>query len=140
MKLFLIIIGFSFISVFGISQTASITIKVSNIENVKGEMIIAIFNSAAGFPDGDTYFIGKKVAVKSKEFKYVINDIPFGTYAIAIYQDLDKNGEFDKNWIGIPSEPYGFTYKNVGETGSVDFNEATFELKGDKVVSIKLID
>ena len=121
-------------------QTASITLKVTNIQTAKGNMSIAIFNSADGFPEGDNFIIGKHIPINSKEFKYVLSDIPFGTYAIAIYHDLDKNGELNTNWIGIPSESYGFSYKKKGDSGSPDFDDASFELTGDKVVLIDLID
>ena len=140
MKLFLFTVCFSIISIYGMGQPANITLKVTNINNTKGDMTIALFNSADGFPEGDNYFIGKKIPVSSRDFKYVFSNIPLGKYAIAIYHDLDKNGELNTSWIGIPSEPYGFSYKKKGDSGSPDFDEALFELEGDKVIVIELID
>jgi uncharacterized protein (DUF2141 family) len=35
--------------------------------------------------------------------------IASGTYAIAAYHDENANGKLDRNFIGIPSEPYGMT-------------------------------
>ena len=140
MRLFLLIIGFSIISIYGVGQTVNITLKVTNIQDAKGNMNIALFNSADGFPDGDNFIIGKHIPVNSKEFKYIFSDIPLGTYAIAVYHDLDKNGELNTNWIGIPSESYGFSYKKKGDSGSPDFDDASFELKGDKEFIIELID
>ncbi|NKB44361.1 MAG: DUF2141 domain-containing protein [Alphaproteobacteria bacterium] len=32
-----------------------------------------------------------------------------GVYAIALYHDEDTDRKFDKNWIGLPSEPFGLT-------------------------------
>ena len=102
-------------------------------------MSIAIFNSDEGFPSGDNYFIGKHIPVKSKDFIYEFKNIPVGKYAIAIYQDLNKNGKLDKNWFGIPKEPYGFSYIKKGETGSADFTEALFDLTKSGVLNINLI-
>ncbi len=140
MRYFLLIIGLLLLSICSYSQTVNLTLKVTNIEEVKGNISIAIFNNSEGFPSGDNYFIGKKIPVKSKEFAYIFKDIPKGKYAIAIYHDMNKNGEHDKNWFGIPKEPYGFSYKEKGKTGSAKFDEATFELKEDIVISINLID
>ena len=140
MRKLLLLNGLSIASLFCQSQAANITLKVNNIEEVKGDISIAIFNNSEGFPSGDNFYIGKKVPVNSKEFEHSFDDIPIGTYAIAIYHDIDKNGELDKNWFGIPKEPYGFSYKETGKTGSAKFDEATFELKEDIVISISLID
>ena len=35
------------------------------------------------------------------------NDIPPGTYAIAVFHDENANGKLDKNFLGIPCEGYG---------------------------------
>ncbi len=140
MKKILFFIGFAILSLYGYSQTANLTLKVSNIKEVKGNMSIAIFNSADGFPSSDNFFVGEHIPVKSKDFVYTFKDIPAGKYAIAIYQDINKNGELDKNWFGIPKEPYGFSYKEKGETGSAEFDEATIDLNGDTVIEINLIN
>ena len=35
--------------------------------------------------------------------------MPYGIYALAIYQDENKNGKIDKNFLGIPTEHYAFS-------------------------------
>lgn len=32
-----------------------------------------------------------------------------GVFAIALYQDVNANGKFDKNFLGLPKEPYGIS-------------------------------
>jgi len=140
MKYFILTLGLIMLSIISFGQTANLTLIVTNIEEVKGNMSIAIFNNSEGFPDGDTYFIGKIIPVKSKKFEYVFNNIPIGKYAIAIYQDINKNGKLDTNWFGIPREPYGFSYIEKGKTGSAEFDEATIEIKDNIVINISLIN
>ncbi len=36
-------------------------------------------------------------------------ELPAGEYAIVAFHDLDRDEDFDRNLIGIPSEPYGFS-------------------------------
>jgi len=140
MKYFLFTFSLLLLAIISYGQTANLTLRISNIEGVKGNISIAIFNSPEGFPDSDTYFIGKKIPIKSKKFEYVFNNLPTGEYAIAIYQDINKNGKLDKNWFGIPVEPYGFSYIKKGKTGSAKFTDATFELKENLVLHINLIN
>ena len=47
-----------------------------------------------------------------------------GNYAVAIIQDLDENGELNKNFLGIPKEPYGFSGK--WKSGGSSFDKALF--------------
>jgi uncharacterized protein (DUF2141 family) len=55
-------------------------------------------------------------------------DVPYGKYAITIYQDLNENSEADMNFLSIPKEPIGFgnNYKPFGEpkfeSCAIDFN------------------
>lgn len=46
-----------------------------------------------------------------------------GSYAIAVFHDLNGNGRLDRNFIGLPSEPYGFS-NGTGRRGLPDFGAA----------------
>ena len=140
MRYSILTFGLLLLTIISHGQTANLTLSVTNIEEVKGNMSIAIFNNSEGFPDGDTYFIGKIIPVKSKKFEYVFNNIPLGKYAIAIYQDINKNGKLDTSWLGIPREPYGFSFIEKGKTGLAEFDEATIEIKDNIVIHINLIN
>ena len=121
-----------------LAQTASITVKVEGIQEVSGNMSVAIYNNADDFPDNDKVLFGERIPVQLETFEYVFKDIPFGTYAIAVYHDLDEDSELTKSWIGIPKEPYGFSNNVEGGMGPPDFEDASFELKQDMEISINL--
>ena len=46
-----------------------------------------------------------------------------GTYSIAVFHDRNGNGKLDRNFIGLPSEPYGFS-NDVGRRGPPSFEGA----------------
>lgn len=50
-----------------------------------------------------------KSAIQNKRAVCRFTGIASGTYAIAAYHDENANGKLDRNFIGIPSEPYGMT-------------------------------
>lgn len=136
-----ILLTFSFLSLFLFSQgqTANITLKVTNIKEVKGNINFALFKSMDGFPDSDRYFIAKSIPVDAKEFSFIIKDVPADIYAISVYQDLNKDGVLNKNMFGIPKEPYGFSNNARGKKGPPKFEDAVLQLKYDMETSIKLI-
>lgn len=52
-----------------------------------------------------------------------IRNVKPGTYAIAVFHDVNGNGKLDRSFIGLPSEPYGFS-NDVGRRGPPNFDAA----------------
>lgn len=58
-------------------------------------------------------------------------------YSIAAFLDENDNGKLDKNFLGIPKEPYGFSKNVKGMFGPPDFEETKIYLdKKDQLISI----
>ncbi len=53
-----------------------------------------------------------------------ISIVESGEYAVAVIQDLNENEKLDKNFLGIPKEPYGFSGK--WKRGGASFDKALF--------------
>ena len=54
-----------------------------------------------------------------------------GRYSVAIFLDVDGDGEFDQNFFGIPKEPFGFSNNAMGAMGKPSFEIASFEVGPD---------
>ena len=52
---------------------------------------------------------GTRTAVTDSTGTFRFPTLPPGTYAIKMFQDVNRNETFDFNWLGIPSERYGFS-------------------------------
>lgn len=76
----------------------------------------------------------KKYRWRPKKGKAVtkIDNLPYGDFAIALYQDVNDNGKIDKNMIGIPEEPFAFSndYKPVIKAPS--FNDCKFSYSAEQ--------
>jgi uncharacterized protein (DUF2141 family) len=51
---------------------------------------------------------------------------------------VNDNGKLDKNFIGIPKEPYGFSNDKAGSFGPPDFEDILVEVNEDTTISIKI--
>jgi uncharacterized protein (DUF2141 family) len=60
--------------------------------------------------------------------------LPPGKYAVSAYADANGNGRLDRNFLGMPSEQYGFSNNARGRFGPPAFAEAAVEL-GDGTVA-----
>lgn len=121
-------------------QSHKLTINVTNIKNMDGKKIqIGIFKKDGNFPNGSAYkgvfALGKSSASK------VEVEIPYGEYAIAVYQDINSNGKLDKSFVGAPKEPFGFSQNFKPFMSAPDFEDCRFVFS-EKASSttIKLID
>lgn len=114
-----------------------LSLKIDNIANTKGVIMIALHNSANTYNSDQKMFTAKKIAVTEKTLTVNFGDIPKGDYAIKLFQDENENGVIDKNALGIPTEGYGFS-NNGGAMGQPSFEEAKFSVISNTTLTIHL--
>ena len=64
--------------------------------------------------------------------------LPLGEYAITLFVDFNGNKKIDKNFLGIPKEPYGFSNNVIGNMSAPTFDQAKFVISGPTTQNIKL--
>jgi len=57
--------------------------------------------------------------------------LPPGRYALSSYCDLNGDGRLGTNFVGMPTEPYGFSRNARSRFGRPDFADAAFSV-GDE--------
>jgi len=128
---------FIYIAFFTTTQTYSINVTVNNIKQPNGELVIAVFDNEENYLTKETviayYPVEKEGTVDIKL------SLPPGTYAIAVFHDLNGNKELDKNFAGIPKEGFGFSNKSIGFFGPPDFSDTKFSVsKNNQTVKVEL--
>ena len=83
---------------------------VDGYEAANGILSFSLYNSSDtyledGFINGDAE-LGD---IDDNGIARIVVQLPKGDYAVAMYHDKNGNGEFDKNFLGIPKEKYGFS-------------------------------
>lgn len=90
-------------------SNAVLTVKVEHIAPRGGNLRLAIYDEKS-FADDDAAPVVDRVVTATPPVQTVTFDgVPPGTYAIKMFQDANRNGKFDMNWIGLPYERYGFS-------------------------------
>tara|TARA_R110000850_G_scaffold277086_1_gene422508 strand:+ start:255907 stop:256335 length:429 start_codon:yes stop_codon:yes gene_type:complete len=120
-------------------QSQQLEVRVTGIEPDKGVIRVCLF-------DKEEHFFNKAGECKVKPAPtdgHTIsvrfeNDFNKVKYAIAVYQDINNNGKLDRNWMGIPTEPYGFSNNPSTFFGPPSFHKAAFEIAGKTSITIKL--
>ncbi|MEO9484801.1 MAG: DUF2141 domain-containing protein [Ekhidna sp.] len=109
-------------------NTFDLIVKVENIKEVKGSLMIAIYDHEDHFLVKEV--MGKRKAIESNQIEFLFEGLGKGTYAVSLFHDENDNGELDSNFIGIPSEPYAFSNNAKGMFGPPSFEQCKFEIKG----------
>lgn len=110
---------------------ASIEVKVENVRSSKG-LITAVL-----YDDDPEAFLKKgqrldRVRVKAKkgDTSLCLQAPTVGRYSIALYHDENGNKKFDRNFLGIPSEGYGFSNNPGFRFGKPELLDTLFAVEG----------
>jgi uncharacterized protein (DUF2141 family) len=124
---FLVLVGTE-----GITQS-TVKVSLSGLNKATGQILFSLYESADGFPDQPkkAFQIGS-VPVHSRYLTISIESLPPGKYALAIIHDENGNGRLDKNKLGIPIEPVGFSNNVMGAFGPPKFQRAQFNIQPGK--------
>lgn len=130
---------FCVLSLNSFAQNYALIINVTNIKKAKGTMEIGLFTDTNGFPDEGTQQKKYFFTVNNLSETFEIKNIKKGEYAIAIYHDENEDGKCNRNFIGMPKEPYGFSNNYRPRFSAPDFDDCRFYLRSDTTISIKLV-
>lgn len=137
---YLILIFVIIISQNAHSQTFGLTVTITNIKYVKGEIKLAIYTDKKSFLKKGEEFRRISFKITQAQEKYIITNLPKGDYAIALYQDENSDGECNTNFLGIPKEAYGFSNNYKPFLSSPSFGDCKFNMKDNKALTIALIN
>ena len=120
-------------------KVGNLIVVVSSLKNNKGDVKIGLFNSKESYKGKKEKFKGAIIKIENKKVKWEVKNIPFGEYAIKAFHDEDGDDKIDTNFIGIPTESYGFSNNVKGLFGPPSFDKAKFYFNNqDMQIEIKL--
>lgn len=114
---------------------AEVSVRLDN-PPASGKVALVLFNSANTFGDLRDPFMFVIHELDGRD-EYIIDDVTPGEYALLVYFDENNNGRIDKNFIGIPNEPLGFS-NNYRPKGPPVYDRAAFQLKTDETRSFNV--
>ena len=121
-------------------QLCSLEVVIKGAENADGNMSLLVYNSKNGFPS-DASKACKSAVVKANGTyqRVVFDNLPAGTYAVAVMHDQNGNGQLDTNLFGVPQEGIGVSNNALNTFGPPVFEETSFSLNEQrKVIEITL--
>jgi uncharacterized protein (DUF2141 family) len=120
---------------FSQSSCPGIHVKILNIKNSTGTVACALFESPDGFPTEYLHAATNIMVIKvrDKQARCDFEAIAPGTYALAVVHDENMNGKLDTNWLGVPTEGYGFSNDAKTLIGPPSFSAASLPYDGQNL-------
>lgn len=113
----------------------SVLVRVNQVRSASGNVAVVLYG---GNPE---HFLKRghklrrvRVPARQGTVETCLQTPGAGVYAIAVYHDENGNKKFDKSWIGIPTEGYGFSNDPSVFLAPPSLDEAAFELHDDHKV------
>jgi uncharacterized protein (DUF2141 family) len=105
-----------------------LTVRVQALKNGRGQVAVALFASASGFPQRERAIRGELARIEGGRSQVTFRALRPGTYAVAILHDENENAKMDFNFLGMPLEGYGFSNDVSALFGPPSFERAAFRL------------
>lgn len=110
-------------------------IHVAGLRSDSGQVVCTLFSSPQGYPGDDNSQNTRTTTAKIIGRTAVCNfpGLAAGTYAAVVFHDENSDRSFNRNWIGMPKEGYGFSNNVFPMFRAPTFEEAGFRCSGGTI-------
>jgi uncharacterized protein (DUF2141 family) len=121
------------LSIFAQPKLFTLEIEIIGIRSNNGSILLQLFNE-----DGEV-LKGLAAKISNNKSLITIKGLKAGKYAIRYFHDENDNDKMDTNWLGYPTEGWGFS-NNVKSSifGVPPLSERLFELNGNKKINLEI--
>ncbi|HEY9697379.1 MAG TPA: DUF2141 domain-containing protein [Trichocoleus sp.] len=113
------------------SPTSQLTIEIDGLKNRNGQICLSLFNNGRGFPDQGANAVEQRcVSITEAPVRVNFNNLQWGNYAVAVLHDVNGDGKANRNFLGIPTEGFGFSNNPRIRTSAPNFNDTAVAVAG----------
>lgn len=124
--------------VAGTAHATEIVVHVDGLPDDEGSVSCGLFVGEAGFPDDDGSARTQRLPARRGATVCRFEDVPAGRAAVAVSHDRNDNGRLDKNFLGIPREPWGVSNDVRPALRPPRYAEAVFDVPAEGVLEIRV--
>ena len=115
-------------------DAGKLVIQITGVRSSDGFVRVAVYDARDQFPGGRTV-AGLDARAHQGTTVVDLGDLPAGQYAFAFYHDEDGDGQFGRNFVGLPTEGFGFSNDALVVLGPPSFDDAAFAVAGEVTLS-----
>ncbi|BAY62011.1 hypothetical protein NIES22_20780 [Calothrix brevissima NIES-22] len=109
----------------------NLTVEIDGFKNKQGQVCASVFANSQGFPNNrDRVIQSQCTKITDASVKLTFENLPAGSYAVAVMHDKNEDSKLNRNSLGIPTEGFGFSKNPEIRTSAPKFSEAAILLAG----------
>ena len=112
------------------SRAADISVTVKRIADEQGDVKATLCDAATFLTHNCPYKERQKA--KTGDMVFTFKNVPPGQWAVLAYHDTNMNNDLDRNFLGIPTEQFGFS-ENPGYNHKPKFSESEFTVSDQDI-------
>jgi uncharacterized protein (DUF2141 family) len=110
----------------GTAATGDLSVVISGYKTTRGKLKIALFNSEQDYQSNRSPLRSDSLSLEPHQSVVLFENIPHGHYAVKVYHDENNDGKLNTNFMGVPTERYGFSNNVRGTFGPASWSSALF--------------
>jgi uncharacterized protein (DUF2141 family) len=124
-----------------VEKHVPLNVTLNNLTSSTAPVVVHVYKSNRNFLHQKGRVKVYKFIPTSKTLNASIDNLKYGEYAIIFYQDINSNGEMDRNMLGLPTEGYAMSnnFKPKVKAPTYDDCKFTYSASNNQVVA-ELID
>ncbi|MFK7905986.1 MAG: DUF2141 domain-containing protein [Chitinophagales bacterium] len=122
------------------NKVEELKVKITNIKHDKGKILAAIYSSKEDFLTTPLQYRASEIEAGKTSVEIIFEGLEANEYAISIFHDENGNGILDKNMLGIPKEPFGFSNNARAKFSAPSFEDCMVGLTSSESTSTIAIE
>lgn len=110
---------------FSFQKPASLRIEIYNLKNSKGQIVLDLQD------ENKNSIKAVFQEIKDNQCIITITNLSPGKYTFRYFHDENNNKKLDTDWIGIPTEGFGFSNNAKGKFGPPSYEKTIFQFTSD---------
>ena len=105
-------------------SSGTLIVRVEGLQSSEGKLRFVMFDSKENFLENA--FRAEVIEIEDRQGTWIVEDLPFGAYAVLVHHDVDGSGAMERHWYGKPKEPTGTSHDAPSRFGPPKFKKARF--------------
>ncbi|XBQ17484.1 MAG: DUF2141 domain-containing protein [Oceanicaulis sp.] len=116
---------------------SELRVRVTGVASHEGQVWIGVYADEASYAAGDE-IAQTMTPADPAGVTAAFDGLAPGRYAVITFHDANANNDFDRNFLGMPSERFGFSNLSP-RMRRARWEEAAFDHQGDQTVTVELV-
>jgi uncharacterized protein (DUF2141 family) len=108
-------------------------VRIQGLRHDRGTIVVALYDNRRAFDDKKGQAHGASTRPHHRAAVVVFDDVLPGRYAVAFFQDENRNQKLDTTLLGVPTEGFGFSKDVMGKRGPPTFEAAAIDIPAGQV-------